>query len=128
MRRNYLESGILLFGCLIFLASCKKDVGSAPTIHFLSPVHAEHLDLDYAVSVDIDIRDNQEIDSYFIELKSETGFEYFREEKSVHKEYHRISYEFDLSSAKEHNFEIRVLVKDNDGNQTNSQITVNTDK
>jgi len=108
--------------------SCQKTSGNAPEIEFLSPFHTESLDLSEAISVSINIWDDINVDKYEIQLKSETGLEYFREEKYIYKDFHQVIYDFDLSSAQHQNFNINIWVTDNDGNMSKSTILVNCNK
>jgi len=108
--------------------SCQKKSGSAPEIEFLNPFDTERLDLSEAISVSINIWDDINVEKYEIQLKSETGLEYFREEKLVNKDFHHVIYDFDLSSAQYQNFNITIWVTDNDGNLSKSSILVNSNK
>jgi hypothetical protein len=114
-------------GCLVFIFSCQKRNDNPPKVEFFSPVHYQNLALGDAIIVDIDIWDEQEIDSYELSLSSESGFEYFQDKKDIHKAFYRISYEFDLSISEEQKFNITVKVKDNDGNSTKRSILVTID-
>ncbi len=128
MRRNYLKSGILFIGCLIFLFSCQKQKLNQPEIEFLSPLHSHNLSLGEAMLVDVDIWDDKEIDSYEITLTSESGFEYFNDKQSIHRAFHHVSYEFDVSTATNQNFDITMKVKDNEGNESKRSIWISIDK
>ena len=77
--------------------------------------------------MDIDIWDEQEIDSYEITLTSGSGFEYFQDGKEILMPFYHISYEFDLSTTKEQDFDITIKVEDNDGNISKSSIWVKID-
>jgi hypothetical protein len=116
------------FGCLILFFSCQKQINNPPVITFLSPLPFQNLSLGDAVNVDIDIWDEHEIDSYKIFFTSQSGFEYFRDEKNIHKGFYHISYEFDLSTDIEQSFEITIKVKDNEGKSTKRSILITIDK
>ena len=128
MRRNYLKSSILFLGCLVILFSCQKQNNNPPEIEFFSPLQFQNLVLEDVVLIDIKIWDEQEIESYEISLISESGFEYFRDKKEIHKAFHHISYEFDLSTTSEQNLNITITVKDNDGNHSKKSILVTIDE
>ncbi|MFT6333529.1 MAG: hypothetical protein ACJATI_000256 [Halioglobus sp.] len=128
MRRNYLKSGILFIGCLVFLFSCQKQNTNPPEIEFLSPLHSQNLVLGDTFGVDVDVWDDQEVVSYEITLESESGFEYFNDKQSIHRAFYHISYDFDVSTATDQNFDITMKIKDNEGNETKRSILVSINK
>lgn len=128
MRMSYLKPCTLLLGCLVFITSCQKTGINPPEINFLSPMHFETISLNSAMVVDIDIKDDIEIDYYQLSLTSESGFELFNEKKFVKESSHHISYKFALTAEINQIFNISLVVKDNEGNKSKGSIEVTVDK
>ncbi len=116
MRRINLLSGII--GCLIFILSCTSRNLNPPEVHFINPELNTFHDLKNDLNIEIDILDDQLVMEYKFWLESDSGFEYFLEEKKINKSSHKILYQFDLSNNINGDFSIHVEVKDNDGNKT----------
>lgn len=124
MRRINLLSGI--FWCLIFTISCTSKNSSSPEVIFVNPsLNALH-DLTHDLEVEIDISDDFMVKEFKFWLESESGFEYFAEEKKVNKDRYKILYRFDLSSNIKEDFSIHLEVKDNDGNKTYKSLKIST--
>jgi|TARA_R110000737_G_scaffold344373_1_gene371436 hypothetical protein len=112
---------------LILLFSCQKQTINPPGIELISPHQFHNIASGEVFLVDVNIWDEQEVDSYVITLTSASGFEYFQDEKNIHLPFYHISYEFDMSTTKEQDFNITIQVEDNDGNISKRSIGVTID-
>jgi len=124
MRRIDLPSGI--FWCLIFILSCSSPHSESPEVHFINPELNTYHDLNSDLRVEIDISDDHMVKEYEFWMESESGFEYFLDNKAVNRSEYKILYRFDLSKNISGDFSIHLKVWDDEGNKTYKSMDIAT--
>lgn len=125
MRRIDLLTGIV--GCLFFLLSCTSQNFNSPIVQFITPTVDSVHDLSNELDIEIDLSDDSMLMKYKFWMESESGWEYFSEEKNINKTTHVVRYRFDLSNDLSTSFSLHIEAEDYDGNVTHEQLKVNVE-